>query len=84
MSANKAIKRGKTVLDKSGKMPGKNNAEQQTAERADLLARFREKTAVPRCAVCGGQLEKSEQYPEAGLVHKNDSDDTHMPQEGTS
>jgi len=33
----------------------------------------------PTCAVCGGKLEKSEQYPDAGYLHASDSDDTHTP-----
>ena len=33
----------------------------------------------PACTVCGGPLEKSEQYPHAGWVHRNDADDTHVP-----
>lgn len=34
----------------------------------------------PACTVCGGKLETSEQYPEAGYLHTNDADDTHVPQ----
>jgi len=33
----------------------------------------------PTCSVCGGELEQSEQYPDAGLVHRVDSNDTHKP-----
>jgi hypothetical protein len=36
--------------------------------------------SAPRCAVCGGELERSEQYPDAGLLHRNDADDTHVPE----
>lgn len=32
------------------------------------------------CKVRGGPLERSEQYPEAGWLHVNDSDDTHAPE----
>ncbi len=33
------------------------------------------------CEVCGGELELSEQHPQAGLLHKNDADDAdgHTP-----
>jgi hypothetical protein len=35
------------------------------------------------CAICGGDLERSDQYPNAGLVHKYDKDDAdgHQPEE---
>jgi hypothetical protein len=35
--------------------------------------------ADPACAVCGGDLELSDQYPEAGYVHMSGKDDTHQP-----
>jgi hypothetical protein len=31
------------------------------------------------CTVCGGKLEASEQYPDAGLLHADDANDTHAP-----
>jgi hypothetical protein len=31
------------------------------------------------CTACGGPLERSAQYPDAGLLHGNDADDTHAP-----
>lgn len=39
----------------------------------------RSMTGLTSCAVCGGTLERSEQYPEAGYLHRNDADDTHKP-----
>lgn len=32
-----------------------------------------------RCAVCNGLLELSEQEPDAGLIHRKESDDWHAP-----
>ncbi len=42
--------------------------------------------APPVCAVCGGTLELSVAYPEAGLLHANDADDAdgHRPDPITS
>lgn len=34
---------------------------------------------VPTCDECWGPLEVSEQFPNAGYVHMNSSDDTHPP-----
>ncbi len=34
---------------------------------------------TPACTTCGGELELSDQYPDAGYLHRNDSDDTHTP-----
>jgi len=31
------------------------------------------------CTTCGGKLEHSDQWPDAGMVHVNDADDTHTP-----
>ena len=39
---------------------------------------------VPTCSTCGGPLELSDQYPEAGYLHSNDADDTHLPTRGNS
>lgn len=33
----------------------------------------------PACAVCGGKLEISDQYPQAGYLHADNADDTHAP-----
>lgn len=41
-------------------------------------------TRVPTCSTCGGPLELSDQYPEAGYLHSNDADDTHLPTRGNS
>lgn len=35
--------------------------------------------SVPFCAACGGRLERSEQEPQAGYLHTDDSDDDHVP-----
>lgn len=37
-------------------------------------------TGILRCAVCNGPLEVSDQRPNAGYLHANDADDTHVPQ----
>lgn len=45
-------------------------------------ARFREMPEAklaPKCTTCGGVLEVSSQYPDAGYLHVNDADDTHAP-----
>ena len=34
------------------------------------------------CDECGGVLEYSEQYPDNGLLHRDDANDTHTPVQG--
>lgn len=34
---------------------------------------------VLSCTTCGGALERSNQYPDAGFLHVRDADDTHVP-----
>jgi hypothetical protein len=38
---------------------------------------------VSTCSICGGTLERSEQYPDAGYLHRDDRNDTHVPQLAT-
>ena len=82
---SKAIKKARTQREagsQSGTTKEVKNLQRQLAERLDLLTRFQAKAAPPpgpRCATCGGALELSGQYPDAGYLHVSDTDDTHVP-----